>query len=204
MADTVSKTDNFLRAIEKYAEEQRTKIQSEAEDFREKELNKAEEEGLREAYVLIRKKMSDINIQISSELSKAESASRKKTFICRKEISDKVFEDAEKKLIEFTKTPKYLETLKKSAFAIGERLKSDDVVLMVSERDLKFKDEIAESFKNAGGYEVYEIISDSSISIGGITGLSRKLGLLADETLDTKLDEQHEWFYENSGLKVTE
>ena len=61
MPGTVSKTDNFLKAIEKYAEEQRSKIQSEAEDFRERELNKAEEEGLREAYVLIQKKMTEID-----------------------------------------------------------------------------------------------------------------------------------------------
>ena len=39
MPGTVSKTDNFLKAIEKYAEEQRSKIQSEAEDFRERELS---------------------------------------------------------------------------------------------------------------------------------------------------------------------
>ena len=31
MPGTVSKTDNFLKAIEKYAEEQRSKIQSEAD-----------------------------------------------------------------------------------------------------------------------------------------------------------------------------
>ena len=70
MPDTVSKTDNFLKAIEKYAEAQRTKIQSEAEDFKEKELNKAEEEGLREAYVLIQKKMSDIKMRVAAEIFK--------------------------------------------------------------------------------------------------------------------------------------
>ena len=98
MPDTVSKTDNFLKAIEKYAEEQRSKIQSEAEDFKEKELNKAEEEGLREAYVLIQKKMTDIKTQIASELSKEETASRRKTFVRRQEIENEVFARAEKSL----------------------------------------------------------------------------------------------------------
>ena len=42
MPDIVSKTDNFLKAIEKYAAEQRSKIESEAEEFKSKELNKAE------------------------------------------------------------------------------------------------------------------------------------------------------------------
>ena len=37
----------------------------------------------------------------------------------------------------------------------------------------------------------------------GLTGLSRQLGLLVDETLDTKLENQKEWFCENSGLTVT-
>lgn len=199
MPDTVSKTDNFLKAIEKYAEEQRTKIQSEAEDFKEKELNKAEEEGLREAYVLIQKKMSDINTKIASELSKAESASRKEIFIKRKEISEKVFEKAKQKLLDYTKTAKYSDMLQKSTKEISSRLNADDVVLLVKEDDMKFEKELKAAFgRNC------EVKSSNEIVIGGVMGISHKMGLLADETLDTKLSEQHEWFYENSGLCVTE
>lgn len=199
MPDTVSKTDNFLKAIEKYAEEQRTKIQSEAEDFKEKELNKAEEEGLREAYVLIQKKMSDINTQIARELSKAESASRKEIFIKRQEISEKVFEKAKQKLLDYTKTAKYSDMLQKSTKEISSRLNADDVVLLVKEDDMKFEKELKAAFgRNC------EVKSSNEIEIGGVMGMSHKMGLLADETLDTKLSEQHEWFYENSGLCVTE
>lgn len=199
MADTVSKTDNFLKAIEKYAEAQRNKIQSEVDDFREKELNKAEEEGLREAYVLIQKKMSDINLEISSELSKAESASRKKIFVLRKELADKVFEDARKKLMEFTSSPKYISMLEKSAREISQYLQADDIILMLNPRDIRLKDAIITAFGKK-----CQILESDEIEIGGIMGISRKLGLLADETLDTKLEEQHEWFYENSGLSITE
>ena len=49
-----------------------------------------------------------------------------------------------------------------------------------------------------------DIESTDEITIGGMTGLSKKLGMLADETLDSKLEQQREWFFENSGLKVTE
>ena len=199
MPDTVSKTDNFLKAIEKYAEEQRTKIESEAEDFKEKELNKAEEEGLKEAYVLIQKKMSDINTKISSDLSKAESASRKEIFIKRKEISEKVFEKAKQKLLEYTKTDKYSKMLETSTKEISSKLNADDVVLFVKEEDMKFEKELKVAFGQS-----CEVKPSDEITIGGVMGLSHKLGLLADETLDTKLSEQHEWFYENSGLCVTE
>ena len=148
MPDTVSKTDNFLKAIEKYAEEQRSKIQSEAEDFKERELNKAEEEGLREAYVLIQKKMTDIKTEISSELSRAESASRKKTFVRRQEIENEVFEKAAKKLSEYTETSKYVNALEKSAKSVSAVLDCDDVVLKVREEDLKYKNKIVLAFSS--------------------------------------------------------
>ena len=200
MADTVSKTDNFLKAIEKYAEEQRTKIESEAADFKEKELNKAEEEGLREAYVLIQKEMTDVKTQIAAELSRAENASRKKIFIRRKEIEDEVFELAKEKLLAYAKTDKYVKSVEESAAKIAGKLTADDVVIRISEKDLKLKDQIIRAF----GSRKCEIQVSEDILIGGITGQSRELGLLIDETLDTKLEEQHEWFYANSGLKVTE
>ena len=139
MPDTTSKTDNFLKAIEKYAEEQRTKMKSEAEVFKAKEMNRAEEEGLKEAYVMIQKKMSEINNQISSELSRAETASKKRIFLKRREIEDEVFAKAEKKLIEYTKTDKYITEHAKSAEKIGKVLDADDVILYVKEKDMAHK-----------------------------------------------------------------
>lgn len=199
MPDIVSKTDNFLKAIEKYAQEQRSKLESEAEDFKARELNKAEEEGLREAYVLIQRKMSAINTQISSERSKAENASRKKIFIKRKEIEDRVFERAKEKLIEYTSGKAYQTRLLESVKAISRKLTADDVVLSVKESDLAMKDKIVSAFGRA-----CEVTVSKEIEIGGVIGVSRKMGLLADETLDTGLLQQKEWFCENSGLKVTD
>ena len=198
MPDIVSKTDNFLKAIEKYAAEQRSKIESEAEEFKTKELNKAEEDGLKEAYVLLQKKMLSINTGIARELSKAENASRKSTFAKRQEIEDKVFERAKGKLLEYAGTDKYIQKLLESAKTVSEKLTADDVILYVCEKDLKLKDKIISAFgRNCA------VQSSSEIQIGGIMGVSRTVGLLADETLDTKLQNQKEWFCENSGLTIT-
>ncbi len=198
MPDIVSKTDNFLKAIEKYAAEQRNKIETEAEEFKAKELNKAEEDGLKEAYVLLQKKMLSINTGIARELSKAENASRKSVFQKRREIEDKVFERAKEKLLAYAKTGKYTSKLLESAKAVSQKLTADDVILYICERDLKLKDKILSAFGRKCDIQVSD-----EIQIGGLTGLSRQLGLLVDETLDTKLENQKEWFCENSGLTVT-
>ena len=63
---------------------------------------------------------------------------------------------------------------------------------------MKYKDKISKAFGRKCGIE-----STDEISIGGIIGVSKKLGLLANETLDSKLEMQREWFFENSGLRVT-
>ena len=167
MPDIVSKTDNFLKAIEKYAAEQRSKIESEAEG-------------------------------IARELSKAENASRKSTFAKRQEIEDKVFERAKEKLLEYAGTDKYITKLLESAKTVSEKLTADDVTLYVCERDLKLKNKIISAFGRK-----CDVQASNEIQIGGIMGISRTVGLLADETLDTKLQNQREWFCENSGLTIT-
>lgn len=198
MPDTISKTDNFLKAIEKYAEEQRTKMQSEAEVYKARELNRAEEEGLKEAYVLIQRKMSEIHNKISSELSKAESASKKKIFLRRQEIEEEVFMKAEKKLTEYTKTEEYRKALMKSAATVGEKLTANDVVLCVREADMNLCEQIQKAFGRP-----CEVQPSEEIRLGGLIGLSRSMGRIADETLDTRLSEEHEWFCRHSGLRVT-
>lgn len=199
MPDTESSTNNFLMAIEKYANEQRNQIKLESENFKKAELAKAEEEGLKEAYNLIQREMANIRAQISSELSREEMASKVKLFEKRNKIADEVFAKVSDKLIAFTKTDDYVKMLEESVKKIAEYINADDTVFYVKKDDIKYTDNIKSAF---GGS--CTVIESKSIKLGGVTGRSSKLGLIADETLDTKLEGQREWFYKNSDLKVTE
>ena len=217
MAEVQSGSENFLKAIEKYAEEQRNKIRFESESFKKQELEKAETEGIREAYTLIQREMAAIRTEISSQLSRDEMASRKKIFEKRNKMTENVFEKVTQRLVEFTKTADYEKLMLESVKKIAQALKADDVIFFIKESDLKFADKIkvaytaerlkdkklADKIKSAFSPSC-EVKPSKEIKIGGITGRSASLGLIADETLDTKLDGQREWFYQNSGLRVTE
>lgn len=199
MSDSATKTDNFLRAIERYAEAQRSQIESEAENFRKQEMNKAEEEGLREAYVLIQREMTEIRTGIAADLSRAETASRKKIFIRRKEIEDSVFEKVSNMLLDYTKTKDYITSMVRSADKAAKLLDSEDIIVFVKKGD----DKLAEALKKSFG-SLCDIRTGNDIMLGGFLAQSRSKGILIDETLDSRLDAQREWFCENSGLKVTE
>ena len=121
----------------------------------------------------------------------------KKLFLERAEMTESVSKKAEEKLVEYTKTSDYSNSLVKSAKEVAKLFADNDCVVYVNERDMKNSDKIKAVF--AGSTEV---VADKSIKIGGIKGFCKAMNIVADETLDSKLYAQREWFIENSGLSV--
>ena len=194
--DKSQKTSSFLRAINKYAKEQSDAIRLEAEEFRKQEIEKATKEGIEDAYTLIQKEISVRKSQIVSDVAKREQESRRNLFIKRNEIVDKVFIDASAKLCEYTKTEEYVTYLKKSAEKINKLFENNACVVYIKEADNDKAELIKEIIPQS------EIITSNDISLGGIKAYCEKLSIVADDTLDTKLNDQRIWFTENSGLKV--
>lgn len=197
MSDNREKTSNFLKAINKYAEQQRTKIRNEAEEFKKQELEKAEAEVLNDAYSLIQREMAQMRTGIAGSISRKEMDSRRELFQKRQAITDKVFKSAEEKLIEFTKTGEYTALLQKYAALIANVLTQDGTVLYLKKEDMHLSDKIKSAFGRDCSVE-----SSDDILIGGIYGQNYNMGIIADETLDSKLLIQRDWFAENSGMNL--
>ncbi len=191
------KTSNFLKAINKYAAEQRKEIKTQAEEFRKYELQKAEAEVLRDAYFLIQKEMAQMKKGISSEVSKMEMEKRRELFAKRQLIMNEVFKKAEDKLLEFTKTQDYKELIKKYVSSISKIIKKPGTILYICKRDKDMIDEIKETYGKPCSVEVSE-----NIKIGGVLAENQEMSIIIDETIDAKLDDQREWFAENSKLNV--
>lgn len=196
MQDT-GKTSNFLKAINKYAAEQRKEIKTRAEEFRKYELQKAEAEVLRDAYYLIQNEMAQMKKNIASEVSKLEFEKRRELFSKRQAIMDDVFEKAQEKLLDFTETENYVEQLKNYANSVSKVLKKSGTVLYICKKDEKFIDIIREAYGKICRVEVSD-----KIKIGGILAVNNVMSLVVDETLDSKLDAQKIWFEENSKLNI--
>ena len=85
----------------------------------------------------------------------------------------------------------------KSAKEIADIFKENSCVIFISENDNKFAQDIKAQFSGEVTVE-----NDVAIKIGGIKGFCKDLKIVADNTLDSKLNSQKDWFTENSGLKV--
>lgn len=191
-----NKTSSFLKAINKYAQQQSAAILKEAEEFRQQEIERATKEAITDAYTLIQKNITVEKAKIVSEYAKLAQKSRSEIFIRRNEIVEEVFKKATNKLIDFTKTAEYDEYIKKSATEIANLFENNSCVISIKNDDAMKADMIKAIVPNC------TIKFDNNIVIGGIKGYCEELSIIADDTLDSKLFNQREWFAENSNLKV--
>ena len=191
------KTDNFLQAIKKYAKTQKTEMQSDVKQLKNERLKQAEEDGKRDSQRLIKEKLHESRSRRTAELAKKTQEGQRKLYIERAAMVDEVFRMAEDKLKAFTQTDAYAVWLKDSAQAIADVFGDNDCVLYVGERDRG----AAEQLKGCFGGGV-QIETDNTIRIGGVRGYCKSMGVIADETLDSKLEAQREWFVENAALSI--
>lgn len=192
-----NKTDNFLKAINKYSKLERQQIQNDIETVRDEELKKAEANGKKMARDFIAKEYSAVKTAVTGQYAVKNLEAQGKVYKKREEITNSVFEKAFAKLKDFTSTPQYKDLLIKSAKEIADIFKENSCVIFISENDNKFAQDIKAQFSGEVTVE-----NDVAIKIGGIKGFCKDLKIVADNTLDSKLNSQKDWFTENSGLKV--
>ena len=197
MVTNEEKLSKFNQAIHHYAEEQRRKIEEEVERFKEKELSEAEDEVLREAYQLIQKEMAQMRNNITKEMAHREMDARRELLEKRQQIMESVFQQAGEKLKEFAASPDYPTWMERHCKEIAKTFVKPGTVLYLRSEDLSMKDALQKAF-GAG----CEFRADESIRLGGIRAQNLEMGLMADDTLDALLENQREWFEENSGLRV--
>ena len=133
-----NKTDNFLKAINKYSKLERQQIQNDIETVREEELKKAEANGKKMARDFIAKEYSAVKTAVTGQYAVKNLEAQGKVYQKREEITNSVFEKSFKKLKDFTSTPQYKDLLIKSAKEIADIFKENSCVIFISENDIKF------------------------------------------------------------------
>ncbi|MBW7573544.1 V-type ATP synthase subunit E [Caproiciproducens faecalis] len=197
MAVNDDKMNKFYLAINHYAEEQRKKIEQEVSEFKQRELDEAEVEVLTEAYRLIQKEMAEMRNGISREMAQREMEGRKELLAKRQSITAKVFERANNALIEYTQKSEYTALLKKFAAELSKTFTKPGTVLCIKKEDEKYQELIKEAFGKDCTFKI-----NPDIHIGGIRAYNSQMGISADITLDSMLEDQREWFAENSGMAI--
>ena len=191
------KAGNFLSKIDNYARRQRLTMTDEIKKIEQYELKKAEDEIVEDVNSLIQKELAAMRNKIAIKISAKELSERRKISLKRQSMMKEMFKICKEKLIKFTLSKEYPKSLEEYANKISNVLKSADTELYIKESDIKYADKIMNAFGRECKINVLE-----DILIGGIKGFSVKQGLIADETLDAKLEEQKDWAAERFGVQL--
>ena len=186
----------FLEAINSYAERQRLRILYDMEQYTGAELDKAESDALRDAYVHISKETAEVRASIVRELSAHELSARRRLFEQRAAIENEVFAEAEKRIAKFAAGDGYDRYMTSAAEQVANAVSSGDILVRVRPAD--------EGKKALLGVMIpgCTVEVDPSIRLGGFTAEIRDRGVLLDMTLDSRLAQQRESFRNSSGLKI--
>lgn len=197
MANSEEKISKFVQAITAYAEEQRDKIRRETEEFKSQRLLKAEQDVLADAYQLIQKENRSMRGEGIREISRRDLAARKELLTRRSQIMDEVFSRAEQQILAFTSTPAYTDLLRRLFQESAAFLPAEGTVYTVSRRDEPLIPELSALCPSGSRIEAAD-----DIRLGGVRGENAESGLIADNTLDSRLELERDEFVRTSGLTV--
>ena len=185
------KAEKFRAVIDKLADEE---IALGTKEIRAKKsaAGKARaEHETAEALAKVRAERSAHEMRFKKEISRCEFETTKAVRAHRKELIDSFFEEIRADLIEYSKSKKYDDYIKR-ALAKAEIELGGRLVVFAAEKDI-------ETVKK---WTVHEVRVDNSIMIGGVTALDEEKGLYADYTLDSALVNEREAFTDKPELRL--
>lgn len=197
MPENKDKIGKFVQAVTDHAAAQSRQVHREVEAYKRARLAEVEKKALAESSDMIKREQAALQKEIRLEMSRRELTARRQLLEKRREMTEKIFEEAKVKLIDFTESDVYPAFLAASFEAIASEIPADGTVYYASERDKK-REIILQKFLPDGAK--LEFVKD--IQIGGIRAYHAPSGLMPDDTLDTRLEQQREWFAASSGLTM--
>ena len=197
MLNQEERAAKFFDAITKDAEERHEEMTRKTRETVESGLEKAKTKAHSQAQAKIERERMLKEQEFNRTVANERTQQRARLTDKRGAITDEVFGDAREKLTAFTESDGYADFLKKSAAGFAAVFPQGDVTVHVRPGDMRFADDIKKAFGRDCKVE-----SSDEITIGGCRAGVVGGSTVADDTLDTRLEAQREWFLENSGMSV--
>lgn len=187
----------FLDAINRKAQEHRENIRAEMERFRQSELQKAREDAEQQAQLLLKNENAKCKTAQYLRISLEEQRLKHSLVQKRTAIEQEAFQSAREALLRFTQLPQYEAFLRRSVEAMLQSLPQTSCVLLLRPADLPLGNALL-----AGLTPGSSLQTDESIQIGGCKLFAPLQKRLIDDTLDTRLAQQEEWFRGTAQLQA--
>lgn len=183
--------------IERLASLEEEKILAEAKELEAEAYQQIKAEAKKDADALLAKELVEISSNASVEASLSQEEKTKKLVETREAYVTKIFKEAKNRLNEFVNSEGYKMYLIKHMEKISSLYQMSDSILKLRQNDTEYADDLVKAY----GIDLTVEVSDE-IKIGGFIIENKATNVVVDESLDTALENQKEWFYKTSGLMI--
>lgn len=190
MNELDTRAERFLESIRAEGEAACAAIRTETDAEIDRQLDEARQAQQAKAEHTLHFETERARTRANRELSAARMQARAKLAAQRQQIAADTFAAARTQLAAFAAGKDYAAWLVKSAAALAE-----SGTLYARTADLP----LLQGKLPAG----VALAADDTITLGGLRAANPATGLAADDTLEARLDAQHDWFLQNAGLEIT-
>ena len=141
--------------------------------------------------------LRSINTDHSSKINKINNKNHHLLMQKRQELIKSVFNDVIKKINSYVKTDNYRHLMEIKLNKSLEVLNSDDTIISYNKND-----KVLKKLLLINGFKDQTTKISADILIGGFIATSVKKRIEINETLDVRLEEKKQWFFENSNLFI--
>lgn len=191
------KLQKIISIIQSEAEERQKHIIEAAQKRFQEEMQRAENDVLQESFDLVQRRAKKIRDQAGQNISAAQRNARRLVFEKRNALTDEIFRQAAEQILRYTQGPEYKTLLENSAKKIAALCKGQAIVTL-RPADQAFEKDLAALFAGRASF-----VYDDSLNLGGMRVLDQECNVSYDDTLETRLSSQKDWFMEHSGLVIS-
>lgn len=194
MPKTDERTEVIGSAMISQAEQESKEIIEKANKLREKEISEYKEAVIEKMFQDLQYQTAVIRQKSVQDKAQVEIGASRELLGNRESIRATVFQSAREKLLDFANSSDYSKKFFDDLEKCRELFTDKNSTVLVREKDMELEEKIKNILPDCS------VESSSDIKIGGFIIRSKQAGILVDETLDAKLNQQNEWFLRNCGL----
>lgn len=198
MLSNQEKLLEFKKSIQRELDSQIAQIDNDVEAYRSSQMEVIENEALSECYRTIQTAVASIRLEFTTEHSHALSELKRQLLLRRDEYAASIFDQVRQRLCDFTGGEEYSAWMCRKLESAVQEYHPQKPTLFVREADLALGGKLTAILPGC------RVLASADISIGGFIIEDEGKSYVINESLDSILEEQKEWFFSHSGLRITQ
>lgn len=197
LGEKVKLEEYMKKEIQRVSNIQIDELEQKINQIRQETTASLEEAAQIEAGLQVESELRELQSDYAIKVSRLHEETNRKLMQKRAELNEAIFDEMKNKLLTFCGSKEYEKMLNDRISHLTKEESYQNVCIHVAKKDEAYLDMLCKTYGNGCTGCI-----DESIEIGGFLFICQDDGIVIDETLDNALEEQRQWFFENSGLFI--